>query len=314
MNTINEDIEKARHWATIDDGATWRQPCYRLAVEVERLRAESGQTRSRASSPTTRGSQQRAKPQKGDHTMTPTFEAQGVKLYLADCLEVLPTLEGVDAVVTDPFYGVGFKGSATRHSEPTGKTYSFDDTPEAVARVCVPAIELCRKIAKRVALTPGIKCQRLYPQPDGEGVYWYPSGANCGPWGFVMHQPIYYYGKCPFLALGRGSRPTSMQSTESAEDIDHPCPKPIGQVVWLVNRISFEGETVCDPFMGSGTTGIACIRTGRNFIGIEKDPAHFATAVERIKRELAQGVLPFAPPAKHPTQQQFAIDDAGRMG
>ena len=52
-----------------------------------------------------------------------------------------------------------------------------------------------------------------------------------------------------------------------------------------------EGATVLDPYMGSGTTGIACIRTGRNFIGIEKDPVHFETAVKRIRAELDQGDL-----------------------
>jgi DNA modification methylase len=52
-----------------------------------------------------------------------------------------------------------------------------------------------------------------------------------------------------------------------------------------------KAETILDPFMGSGTTGIACIRTGRRFVGIEKDPTHYATAVERIKNELAQGDL-----------------------
>jgi DNA modification methylase len=51
------------------------------------------------------------------------------------------------------------------------------------------------------------------------------------------------------------------------------------------------GATVLDPYMGSASTAIACIRTGRKFIGIEKDPKHFATAVERISRELEQGVL-----------------------
>jgi DNA modification methylase len=52
-----------------------------------------------------------------------------------------------------------------------------------------------------------------------------------------------------------------------------------------------EGATVLDPYMGSGSTGIACIRTGRRFIGIEKDPTHYATALARITNELAQGDL-----------------------
>jgi len=52
-----------------------------------------------------------------------------------------------------------------------------------------------------------------------------------------------------------------------------------------------ECGTVLDPFMGSGTTGIACVRTGRRFVGIERDPAHYRTALERIQRELSQGDL-----------------------
>ncbi len=205
-------------------------------------------------------------------------------LYLGDCLEILPTLPKVDAVFADPPYGVMFAGSATRHSAPDGNSYdSFEDTPENVAKICVPAIELARTLARSVCLTPGIKNARLYPQPDGEGVIWYPSGANRGPWGFITHQPIYYYGKCPFLATGKGSMPTGFQSTEPAEKNGHPCPKPIGQMKWLVHRISPLGdETVCDPFMGSGTTGVACMNLGRKFIGIEIEPKYFDIACERI--------------------------------
>jgi DNA modification methylase len=66
---------------------------------------------------------------------------------------------------------------------------------------------------------------------------------------------------------------------------EHMGGKPLGLMCRLVEDYSRSGDTVCDPTMGSGTTGIACLRTGRNFIGIEKDPAHFATAVERIERE-----------------------------
>jgi site-specific DNA-methyltransferase (adenine-specific) len=206
------------------------------------------------------------------------------ELYLGDCLEILPTLGKVDAVVTDPPYGVGYVGSATRHSAIEENGYiRFEDTPENVLAICVPAIELARKIAGRVCLTPGIRNARLYPVPDGEGVIWYPSGANCGPWGFVTHQPIFYYGKCPFLATGQGSMPTGFQSTEAVEQNGHPCPKPIRQMTWLVRRASIAGETICDPFMGSGTTGVACAKLGRKFIGIEIEPRYFDIACKRIK-------------------------------
>lgn len=71
----------------------------------------------------------------------------------------------------------------------------------------------------------------------------------------------------------------------------HICAKPVGLMAKIVNRFSCVGATVLDPFMGSGTTGIACIKTGRKFIGIEKDATHFENALNRIKKESAQGRL-----------------------
>ena len=205
-------------------------------------------------------------------------------LYLGDCREVLPTLPKVDAVITDPPYGVNYAGSATRYSAPDGVTYaSYDDTPENVEHEIVPRIIECLAIASRGVITPGIPNARKYPIPDGEGVIWYPAGANRGPWGFVTHQPIYYYGKCPFLSTGRGSMPTGFKTTEPAEKNGHPCPKPIGQMTWLVNRGSNANETVLDPFMGSGTTGVACMNLGRKFIGIEIEPKYFDIACRRIE-------------------------------
>ena len=74
-------------------------------------------------------------------------------------------------------------------------------------------------------------------------------------------------------------------------------------MMWCIEQSGVEiGATVLDPYMGSGTTGIACIRTGRRFIGIEKDPTHYATALDRIRRELAQGQL-FEPAEIAPPKQ-----------
>ena len=70
----------------------------------------------------------------------------------------------------------------------------------------------------------------------------------------------------------------------------HPNEKPVSLMGAIIDKLP-PGCTVLDPFMGSGTTGLACIRTGRRFVGIEKDPAHYATALERIQRELSQGDL-----------------------
>jgi site-specific DNA-methyltransferase (adenine-specific) len=94
-------------------------------------------------------------------------------------------------------------------------------------------------------------------------------------------------------------RDTSMNG-ESSNRL-HPTQKPVGIMQWTMERAKVpEGATVLDPYMGSGTTGIACIRTGRKFVGIEIDPAHFETARQRLTRELAQRLLDFAP-TKGPT-------------
>lgn len=210
-------------------------------------------------------------------------------LYLGDCLEILPTLPKIDAVITDPPYGVNFSGSTTKHSGKHGFRYeSFIDTTENVRELIVPRLMAFVRASGRAVFTPGTRNARLYPQPDGEGVIWYPSGANMGPWGFITHQPIYYYGKCPYLSTGSGSRPTGFKTTEAAEENGHPCPKPIGQMTWLVNRGSRGVDVVCDPFMGSGTTGVACANLGRKFIGIEIEPKYFDIACERIDNAYRQ--------------------------
>jgi DNA modification methylase len=208
-------------------------------------------------------------------------------------MDVLPTLPKVDAVVTDPPYGVNYKGSVTKSTVDAEHGYSnYEDTPENVETIIVPRFILALSIADRAALTPGIANHRMYPKPSAEGVFWYPAGANAGPWGFVMHQPIFYYGKCTYLAVGRGSMPTGFKTGEQAEKNGHPCPKPIRATEWMVNRVSIAtGETILDPFMGSGTTGVACVNLGRKFIGIEKEPKYFDIACERITRAVAQGRL-----------------------
>jgi DNA modification methylase len=81
------------------------------------------------------------------------------------------------------------------------------------------------------------------------------------------------------------------RDTEVGEHL-HPTQKPVALMAWCMEQAKVpEGATVLDPYMGSGSTIIAAIRTGRKAIGIEKDPEHFKNAVERIKRELAQGDL-----------------------
>lgn len=218
-------------------------------------------------------------------------------LYLGDCLEILPKLTGIDSIITDPPYGVEL--TAKRAKQRNGETserngeYCHEDTPLYVRAVVVPAIGMCLVQASCVLVTPGTRNMHLYPIPDDVGCFYSGAGTGMGRWGFTCMQPILYYGKDPYLARGMGGRANSCGQTypNDANEQPHPCAKPIAWAQWLVARGSLEGMTVCDPFMGSGTTGVACLRGNRNFIGIEKDPKHFATAVARLEREANQGVL-----------------------
>ena len=211
------------------------------------------------------------------------------RLLLGDCRDILPTLGKVDAVVTDPPYGVALDYNST------------DDTPEFVKSIAVPAIEVCRTISSRVVLTPGVRNLFAYPWPDHTGAIYYPAGAGCNRWGFSCWQPILYYGKDPFG--GQGSRPDSFHATDSAEKNGHPCPKPIGQMQKIVQRATLIGELVLDCFMGSGTTGVACVKLGRKFIGIEIDEGYFNIACERIRKAYAQPDMFIAPPIEKPKQE-----------
>lgn len=225
------------------------------------------------------------------------------RLILGDCLAVLPTLGKVDAVVTDPPYGVNYEGSKTKHGSNGFGYASFDDTPESIAAICVPAVRAAVALARSAIVTPGNANAFKYDEPRSIGAIYYPSGANSGPWGFVCSQPLFYYGKDPYLANALGRLPNAFASTEATDRaVEHPCPKPIGVMLWMVKRVSLEGETILDPFMGSGTTGVACANLGRKFIGIEIEQRYFDIACRRIEEAYRQPRL-FAEPKPAPKQE-----------
>lgn len=198
-------------------------------------------------------------------------------LYCGDCRDILPTLTGVDAVVTDPPYGVGLDYNG-----------QWKDDSDYIKDVCVSVIEDCIKMAKTVAITPGTKNCHLYPQPDDIGMFYQPATVRNGRFGFAECNLIYYYGY--YKNSGKGSLRTVYKMTENNNLDWHPCAKPINGWTWLVDRVSWENSVVLDPFMGSGTGGISIMRCGqgRKFIGIEIDEKYFNLAYERIQREYDQ--------------------------
>ena len=188
-------------------------------------------------------------------------------------------------MVIDPPYGVELisRGAVTRNYKEFGYA-STDDSEESVLKLIHEFFPFIDKITERVVLTPGVRLMFKYPRPDHVGAFYSPAGKGCNKWGFTCWHPIFYYGKDPYLSRGLGSRPDSFRYFTENIDAHHPCPMPLKSWQKLVERCSLPDETVLDPFMGSGTTGMACANLNRKFIGIEIEPKYFEEACRRIEK------------------------------
>lgn len=198
-------------------------------------------------------------------------------LYLGDALEVLPTLEAgsIDAVVTDPPYNVGFGYAST------------NDQRDDYAEWCAAWFAHLKRIARGpVVLTPGVVNVALWcgiEPPRWILCWWKPAAMSRSPVGFCNWEPALLYGK----PLKRNGCDVIRAPIKPDRDMDgHPCPKPLQWGVGFVDLLTKPAMTVLDPFMGSGTTGIACARTGRKFVGVEIDPGYFDIARVRIAKEI----------------------------
>lgn len=227
------------------------------------------------------------------------------RLILGDCRDVLPALPKVDAVVTDPPYGVTLKAKTSKHGViPTASMNTYNDDPSIISCIVLPAITLCLQMSRRMAVTPGWAHIWEYPIPAAVGVFWQPAGSGRNAWGFQQAHPILYYGH----ADRKGVYPTSfgLQNpgghTTGENKIAHPCQWLWAWMCWLVQRASSVGEVVVDPFMGSGTTGVACVELERHFIGIEIDQTYFDIACRRIEAAYKQPRL--FPTGSIKTEQQ----------
>lgn len=219
----------------------------------------------------------------------------GQRLLLGDCLAVMPLLGRFDAVVTDPPYGLA--GADTDKNDYA----TFSDDADDVERLVLGVLDWGQ--FDRLVMTPGQRMMFRYPEPTAIGAFYYPAGTGSCSWGFVGWQPIFYYGKDPVLQDGKGRASNSFYATDSAEKNGHPCPKPIGQWTRLLKRVTRDGDTVLDPFMGSGTTLVACQRMGRAGAGIEIDPEYFDIACRRVDEAARQPDLLIAMPQQQPVQE-----------
>jgi hypothetical protein len=164
----------------------------------------------------------------------------------------------------------------------------YRDDPDHVRGLIVEVMPALLGRVGRALIFCGPRMMWAYPEPAAVGGVYTPNGAGRCSWGFQCVHPVLFYGKDPWLADGKGSRPNAFRTEQpNTERFDHPCPKPQSWMNWAVTRASRPGETVIDPFMGTGTTLMSCKRMGRRAIGIEIQERYCEIAVGR----LAQGAL-----------------------
>lgn len=189
-------------------------------------------------------------------------------LYLGDCLEVLPELGKVDAdVIADPPYGVGLKYAG--HDD--GRAAYLELRPRWKS-----AIDSVTDGVRLVSC--GVANIGLWEAPTWVIAWLKPAAMGRCAIGFNSWEPVLFYGKSQ--SVNCDSFTAMIEPDHSADG--HPCPKPIRWATEQIERYASR-NTILDPFMGSGTTGVGCIRTGRKFIGIEKEPKYFEIALKRIR-------------------------------
>ncbi len=179
---------------------------------------------------------------------------------------------------------------------------SYDDTPENLCLTVVPAIKTALSMSKRaMVFCAGFRIWD-FPRADCVTAVYIPAGSGRLPWGFQNLAHILLYGKAPNLHLG--SRNTVLRSTEQCDDCGHPCPKPMGWMRWATDLGSLWGETILDPFMGSGTTLRAAKDLGRKAIGIEIEEKYCEIAAKRMEQE----VLPLTDACPRESDSEYSED------
>lgn len=213
--------------------------------------------------------------------------AEGIVLIQGDCLEVLPTLGRFDAVVTDPPYGIGAaRGS---HSNLRMDDKSWDDAPASQA-----ALELIASISDNQIVWGG-------------NYFGLPATRGFLVWDKTPMPPSYAFGEMAWTSLDMNAAKWSGKVGDLVPVAvrAHPTQKPVPLMQWCIGFLP-AAVTILDPFMGSGTTGVAAVKLGRKFTGIEIDPGYFDIACRRIAAALKEPDLFVEPPK--PAHQLSILD------
>lgn len=203
------------------------------------------------------------------------------ELWLGDNVEVLPRIGHVDAVLTDPPYGIGEHGGRKRYG-PASKARGFSGWSDYEKKdwdSAPPDKETLALLAGWPAIIWGANhyASRL-PADSPCWLVWHKKGsdrssfADCELAWTNLPGAVRYF-RHDWVGFG---------AINSGVKREHPTQKPLPLMEWCLEFLG-DAETILDPYMGSGTTGIACIKAGRRFVGIERDPDYFEIAVRRIR-------------------------------
>ena len=203
-------------------------------------------------------------------------------LYLGDCLEIMPALGRADAVVTDPPYGIGEHGGACRTRGRRGYS-KHENLGWDLARPDRMLFDFILSGSKQQIIWGGNYFSDYLPPKMG-WLYWRKLMG----------------GDFSDGELAWTSRDSALREfTKCPKGIDksHPTQKPVTLMKWCLGFLP-DAQTILDPFMGSGTTGVACVKLGRKFIGIEIEPKYFDIACKRIEEAHKQPDMFIEPPKK----------------
>ncbi len=245
---------------------------------------------------------------RGDACMTTTraggFEtwtSGDVTLYRGDCLEVLPTLAAgsVDAVVTDPPYKVSQMYGGGVDADNLVAVCSIFRSIGDIARIVKPGgfAVVCYDNRILPFLFESVKGTDLIYRKQ---VFLYRRWGLANRWVGWMQttDPICIFVKGhdkPFSpsVKGKVKHDCYIKNGPEAVDGQHPAQKPLEMFLDFATWCSDDGGLIVDPYMGSGTTGVACVQLGRKFIGVEISEDYFRIAVKRISEAQAQLRIPF---------------------
>ena len=218
-------------------------------------------------------------------------------IYNGDALDILPTLKNIDCIVTDPPYGIDFGNFNRTNKQKNGvrvKANKYHNGDWDKGFSLADYLPLMKSVSENMVIWGGNYFPELWERPCKSFIFWH------------KHQPVSNFsdGELAWTSIDMPAKCIdfayygNIEGKTVASKKMHPTQKPVHVMQECILSFKHSPETVLDCFLGSGTTGVACAKLGRKFIGIELDEKYFDIACKRIEQAYAQPDMFIEPPAK----------------